>query len=344
MYRGRQCELDMCLTSYCRHGGQGGRDGGFCRCRCTSQYYGPKCESRLADLVTCEGLGECGHGGTCVHLGARRMCACSPDWAGPLCGVRLGRGPCEGWHCLNGGICEAVPTNSTLGQYKARCICDDRWRGVKCQHEDRCYKHCMNGGTCRELARDRVQCHCPPGYYGPRCNIPLMTKDRLPQQHEVDNTAITSMTVTIISVSIVAVMLTGGIIYLIMVMTRRRRLTSPFKHRRMGEPRGPGSAGMEFANRMFLQDEDEIPEEQDAFTMEELQPSTNFVNPVYETMFQVGRDKFNTECILSQIPQDRNPIIRQSATLLVHSPPPPRPDPPAQVSVLTSSSSRNRHQ
>lgn len=152
-----------------------------------------------------------------------------------------------------------------------------------------------------ELSRDRVDCHCPPAYYGTRCHIPMQTKER---QHEVDNTAITSMTVTIVSVSIVAVVLTAGIIYLIVVMTRRRRLTSPFKHRRMGESRGGPRAGMEFANRMFLQDDDDIPEDDNAFTMEQIIPSTNFVNPVYETMFQ---------------DTSRTPIIRHSANLLVHA-------------------------
>ena len=37
--------------------------------------------------------------------------------------------------------------------------------------------------------------------------------------HEVDNQAIITMTVTIVSVSIVAVVLMAGIIYLIVVMT-----------------------------------------------------------------------------------------------------------------------------
>ena len=233
MYRGRQCEADLCVTGYCRHGGRGVREGGSCRCLCPSQYYGTKCESRLADLVTCEGLGECGHGGSCVQLGARRLCACSPDWAGPLCGVRLVHGgPCEGVQCRYGGVCQAVPSNSSaahlLQHYEARCICDDRWRGPECQFEDRCYKHCLNGGSCTELPGDRVECHCPPDFYGSRCHIPLQTEERV---HEVDNQAITSMTVTIVSVSIVAVVLTAGIIYLIVVMTRRRRLTSPFRHR-----------------------------------------------------------------------------------------------------------------
>ena len=251
MYEGRLCENDICLSRYCRHGGRGVRDGGTCRCLCPSQYYGSKCESRLADLVTCEGLGECGHGGTCVQLGARRLCACSPDWAGPLCDVRLVHGPCDGWTCSNNGICQAVPTNSTLQHYEARCICEDRWRGSACQHEDLCFKHCLNGGSCRELGDDRVKCLCPPGFAGTRCHIPVKTEDSA-HVHEVDNQAITSMTVTIVSVSIVAVVLAAGIVYLIVVMTRRRRLTSPFKHRRMGEPR-TSRGGMEFANRMFLQ-------------------------------------------------------------------------------------------
>ena len=42
---------------------------------------------------------------------------------------------------------------------------------------------------------------------------------------------------------------------------------------------GGGGNNMEFSNRMFLQDENG----EDARMME---PSRNFVNPVYETMFQ----------------------------------------------------------
>ena len=83
----------------------------------------------------------------------------------------------------------------------------------------------------------------------------------------------------------------------------------------MGEPRGTSRGGIEFANRMFLQDDDEIPDDQDAFTMGEIQPSTNFTNPVYETMFQ----------------DTRAPIIRPSATLLLHAPPSPSPQPQPQV-------------
>ena len=52
------------------------------------------------------------------------------------------------------------------------------------------------------------------------------------------------------------------------------------------------------------QDEEDIPEdEQDGFTMGEIQPSSNFSNPVYETMFQqviiqiaTKSDEFSEKC------------------------------------------------
>ena len=106
--------------------------------------------------------------------------------------------------------------------------------------------------------------------------------------HNLDNTAINSLTVTIVSVSIVSVALVAVLVYLLVFLLHRRRVTSPFKHRRMNDGSRPRSNNMEFANRMFLQDDDDVSEEQGAFTMEELEPSTNFVNPVYETMFQVS--------------------------------------------------------
>ena len=52
------------------------------------------------------------------------------------------------------------------------------------------------------------------------------------------------------------------------------------------------------------QDDEDIPEEeQDGFTMGEIQPSSNFSNPVYETMFQqviiqiaTKSDEFSEKC------------------------------------------------
>lgn len=55
----------------------------------------------------------------------------------------------------------------------------------------------------------------------------------------------------------------------------------------------------------LFQDDEDIPEEeQDGFTMGEIQPSANFTNPVYETMFQVGfckNNKGSNGCLRTQL-------------------------------------------
>ena len=121
-----------------------------------------------------------------------------------------------------------------------------------------------------------------------KSNLTYCIADPSQREHNLDNTAINSLTVTIVSVSIVSVALVAVLVYLLVFLLHRRRVTSPFKHRRMNDGSRPRSNNMEFANRMFLQDDDDIADEHGAFTMEELEPSTNFVNPVYETMFQVS--------------------------------------------------------
>jgi len=117
-------------------------------------------------------------------------------------------------------------------------------------------------------------------------------------QQGVDNTTINSLTVTIVSVSMVSLALVAALLYLVYFTVHRRRLSSPFRHRRMTEREGQSRTNnMEFANRMFLQDEME--DEEETLTMEELEPSRNFVNPVYETMFQ----------------ESSGPIIKTTASL-----------------------------
>ena len=105
-------------------------------------------------------------------------------------------------------------------------------------------------------------------------------------EHSIDNQAINSLTITIVAVSIVSVCLVGAVLYLVYFTINRRRLTSPFRHQRMTDGgQFERSNNMEFANRMFLQDEDE--EETRPMGRDELEPPRNFANPVYETMFQV---------------------------------------------------------
>jgi len=303
MYSGRMCELDKCLTIYCRNGGKGFRDNGQCRCLCKG-YTGRKCETKLSDYIVCDGMGgTCANGGACTMMNNKQLCDCPPGYAGALCNIKLVGAPqlypCSENICQNGGICAAVNSNGSSLQYVAECICDERYKGEHCQHLNKCFMHCMNGGTCVTDVKDgdNVFCHCPPAWYGSRCGLPY--GDPGQREHSLDNTAINSLTVTIVSVSIVSVALVAILVYLLVFLLHRRRVTSPFKHRRMNDGSRPRSNNMEFANRMFLQDDDDISEEQGAFTMEELEPSTNFVNPVYETMFQ----------------DTRTPIIRPNADL-----------------------------
>ena len=58
-------------------------------------------------------------------------------------------------------------------------------------------------------------------------------------------------------------------------------------------------------SHFLFQDDEDIPEEdQDGFTMGEIQPSSNFTNPVYETMFQVGfckNNKGSNGCLRTQL-------------------------------------------
>ena len=142
----------------------------------------------------------------------------------------------------------------------------------------------MNGGSLEiDNEGGPPTCICLKGFHGFRCE-----ESSSAIEHSIDNTAINSLTITIVAVSIVSVALVGAVVYLVYFTMHRRRLTSPFRHRRMNDDaRQFGrSNNMEFANRMFLQDDDE---EESGITMEELEPSRNFVNPVYETMFQVPK-------------------------------------------------------
>ena len=288
LYSGRLCEWDKCTSSYCRNGGRGYREVGECRCACKGLFTGPKCETPLSDLGrVCGGLGGCQHGGRCVALGTTELCSCRPEWTGALCGVRL-PGPqqvCRGRGCSGGGVCVARQNNSSRhDRYSAHCVCPERRAGPDCGETNRCFQHCLNGGTCHQdqEAGGSVFCTCPDNYYGPRCNFPHQSNTE--RKLELDNTAINSLTVTVVSVSLVSIVLVAALVYIVYFLVQRRA-SSPFRHHRMAEVDGGRGVGMEFANRMFLQDEGEV-EELGVYSRHQAEPSSNFVNPVYETMFQ----------------------------------------------------------
>lgn len=263
-YEGRLCELDKCESKYCKNGGKGFRqeDTGVCQCLCLMPFTGPRCDDRLSDSVAtaCGDLGPCQNGGQCKFV---NYCDCPLDYIGPLCNTYIGVGsnPCRDIMCANNGIC-VVDTNSL----EASCVCDSIYSGSRCNKVG--YTHCLHGGSLTTGS----ECVCPEGFHGSRCEHRESVDTSL---HQIDNTAINSLTITIVSVSIVSVALVGAVIYLV-YFTTHRRISSPFRHRRMED--GGSSNNMEFSNRMFLQDENA--------EGDRTEPSRNFVNPVYETMFQ----------------------------------------------------------
>ena len=167
MYMGRQCEQDKCLSIFCRNGGYGHRMDGRCVCVCEKGFTGEKCENTLSEYLPCI---NCDNGGICRILNGTKVCQCSPEFAGPTCNIRVPTGfsPCKQLVCQNGGVCQTLRSNS--GKYFAQCICDERFSGEYCQSINRCYKHCLNGGTCFSDGSS-VRCHCTPGWTGGRCAL-----------------------------------------------------------------------------------------------------------------------------------------------------------------------------
>ena len=275
-FEGRMCEFDKCEAKYCKNGGKGYRLDGVCKCQCREPFTGARCQDQSPDY-SCGDLGPCQNGGQCMF---GQYCDCSLDYIGPRCNtfVSSESNPCYEVRCLNGGVC-TVDTNSM----EARCICDSRFRGLRCEAE--VYGHCMHGGSPYQDLDGTTRCICPQGFHGFRCEL-QQELDSGAMEHSIDNTAINSLTITIVAVSIVSVCLVGAVLYLVYFTINRRRLTSPFRHQRMTDGgRFEQSNNMEFANRMFLQDEDE--EETRPMGRDEMEPPRNFANPVYETMFQV---------------------------------------------------------
>ena len=273
-----RCEETDCSSFPCHHNSSCLMVRGQPECRCLDQLYeGRQCELDKCDSTYCSGGGR-GH-----REDGRCVCVCPPTHTGPRCQQRSpAQALCGEAACQHGGLCSRDLT----------CSCPPGYSGQYCQLADLWHQHsCLNGGSLTtdpgQEGQEVARCLCPPGYTGFRCQVVTRGEPGGGGQQGVDNTTINSLTVTIVSVSMVSLALVAALLYLVYFTVHRRRLSSPFRHRRMTEREGQSRTNnMEFANRMFLQDEME--DEEETLTMEELEPSRNFVNPVYETMFQVS--------------------------------------------------------
>jgi low-density lipoprotein receptor-related protein 1 (alpha-2-macroglobulin receptor) len=277
-FTGKFCDVYVC-ENYCKHGGTPtGRllDGHYrCSCDCPPGISGERCEKDSCSTL------QCFHGGTCHVLDGHELCNCTLDYTGIRCTAAILTNPCADVKCQNGGICQAVKSSEAKTQYHPKCVCSKHRAGLECERPNLCLDRCLNDGKCVSTLEGSVSCICPPGLAGTRCERksrpqgPSSDDNRHVDTEEVNSTVITIMSIML---SIVAVIgLVGGLVYLY----RKKRLGAAFKHRRMAE--NLVGNNMEFPNQMFLPEEDEagghnIP----------MSESTNFANPVYETMYGGG--------------------------------------------------------
>jgi hypothetical protein len=78
--------------------------------------------------------------------------------------------------------------------------------------------------------------------------------------------------------------LTISAVVFVTFVFRRRKLSEAFKHRRMAESLvNGGSSNIEFPNQIYLRDHNVDDDDNNERSRNDV--ATNFVNPVYETMF-----------------------------------------------------------
>ncbi|CAF3399711.1 unnamed protein product [Rotaria socialis] len=130
-------------------------------CLCPSGRYGINCEL----IAACE-LNPCVHG-TCHNNDENTFqCICQPGFTGTTCDMPSDF--CNTNPCTNGGTC------SNLGNGSFICACLQDFTGSDCSVAHCTKNSCFNGGTC-SIQNKALQCTCPCGYTGTRCETPFDT-------------------------------------------------------------------------------------------------------------------------------------------------------------------------
>ncbi|CAF2519254.1 unnamed protein product [Rotaria sp. Silwood2] len=74
-----------------------------------------------------------------------------------------------GSYCKNQGIC-------IIAAQAVTCQCPNGYTGVQCQITQGCYPNlCDNGGICKEVYPNTIECICPPGFVGSLCSYSDIT-------------------------------------------------------------------------------------------------------------------------------------------------------------------------
>ncbi|XP_058127266.1 sushi, von Willebrand factor type A, EGF and pentraxin domain-containing protein 1-like [Anopheles ziemanni] len=203
---GPLCEqyVDPCRVGWCENGGSCVETEGRAVCECAVGFEGARCEHRKDFCET----RPCESEGMCVNVGEGYKCVCPRGKTGRRCQLEpCDYMPCpSGALCRHGDDDDqllivlqgtsGVNHSSPVFSASYRCVCPAGLRDVNCTVVDNPCEttrrdYCRNGGTCQpvklrkvrapsgedydsaeeddEEAYRAVRCHCPPGYYGDRC-------------------------------------------------------------------------------------------------------------------------------------------------------------------------------
>ncbi|CAF1124745.1 unnamed protein product [Rotaria sordida] len=114
---------------------------------------------------------HCLHG---VYNAATGTCICQIAFTGSQCETSIGQELCQKITCVNGGVCNPVPTANN--GIEAQCWCLNGFFGSNCEligTPGACqFNLCQNSGVCEERklgASHFAYCQCPPGFSGRFC-------------------------------------------------------------------------------------------------------------------------------------------------------------------------------
>jgi len=159
-YKGRLCEIDVCLELDCQNNGTCQRlEQGQGQCLCPYEWFGQRCEY---DRNECE-ENICLNNGTCSNHPGGYRCYCQENFYGNNCQhkhICYDQSP-----CLNHGRCQVDDDGY-------QCLCSENYTGVHCEYPTCQTTPCLNNGTCVDDDERGFTCNCTmTGYHGDKCEL-----------------------------------------------------------------------------------------------------------------------------------------------------------------------------